>query len=719
MKSHTKQLFLSVLLLMLFQFKTTAQVYFGLKVTGNKLTVTYVPDSSYTTSPANLWNKQVFSIKYTGGTVNWSNLQNLSGFTFVEDTTTIPPFGVLQYYIPNYYKIFYADSTGVPVNLTKGVPLDVMSIDISSLSNITFDFATPFKWIVLHNGIARSFNVGTNNNEFKGFVNIGNKKFDAFPPVGIITTTSPSPTSTSTIPVNIDFSEPVRGLTESDLYLFNGTASPLVTTDSIHFTTNITPQRCGKVYVGLPAGTCQDTFGNNNLLSTQLVTEYRHIANALGTYLLEEMNDGFYKVSLVTHVGYRASNAITSTAQVTLKVGTSTSKIDSFNVTDLTMLNSNVVWAQNSRYNAPSEEPTKDYISFGLKSNGTSDIPYLTCDTVPLFKFRNTGICSEDSIYLMPIDGDPFEWPNSLKANVGQQLSVSGYDDPDLPLSVSGMASCMADVTFDFKTILQGAYNPTVDLMNDSLRALLLIPSIEPYSEYRPIRTSNFKPFVQVNGGGESFNAASIYNTTGPDAIVDWVFLELRNQHDSSKVLATHSALLQRDGDIKDSTGTGYVTFRKLHSDKYFFSVRHRNHLGLMSATKIPLVNTVNQFDFTSKDSVLHGSNAGYMIGGKRVMWAGNSNGDPYIMFQGGGIGEGLDHDNVFDNMMTDPKNTNYTSNHVSVGYYPGDNNLDGKVKYQGPANDIDPFIFFNIMSRHPENTSKMVNYYITDKLPH
>ncbi len=458
-------------------------------------------------------------------------------------------------------------------------------------------------------------------------------------------------------------------------------------------------------------------------------------AQQLATYHIEGLNDGYYQVSLVPNTSWTGTNAITATGQVTIKVGTNTTYNDYFKIEDITMLIPGVNWTMNSRYYAPSEDPAHDYISFGLDSKGTLDIPYVAGDTVPLFKFKNIGICSEDSIFLMPIEGDPFAWPNSKNANVGQQLSVSGYNEPDVPLAVSGIVPCMAEVLFCFKTTLQGNYNETAGLMNDDLRVKNLIPTIEPYQNYQPIQGYNYYPFQHVDlGGGEQINPI-VFEETGANAIVDWVMLELRSQHDSSKVLSTRSALLQRDGDIVDLNGQSSVKFKKLKSDKYFFSVRHRNHLGLMSAKSVMLYTSYdlssnnssqqqfcyNEYSFSSLLNDMDGLDAGYVkdsIEGKRLMWAGNSNADNYIMFQGGGVGEGLDIDNVFFNIISDPYNNNYSYNHVRNGYYPGDNNLDGYVKYQGPANDVDPFIFFNVISRHPGNTNKFVNYYINERLP-
>jgi hypothetical protein len=458
----------------------------------------------------------------------------------------------------------------------------------------------------------------------------------------------------------------------------------------------------------------------------------------LAEYYLEEQNDGYYQISLISNTNWAGTDAITATGQVTIKVGTGNNiAADVFTVADLTMLIPGVTWSLNSRYDRPTENLLQDYISFGMTTYGTNLIPYVAGDTVPLFRFKNTGICSGDSVYLMPITGDAFAWPNSINANVGQQLSVSGYNQPDVPLCVSGVAPCMAEVTFDFRALLQGAYVSTEGLMHDQLRTQGLIPTTEPYGGYLPVRASTYAPFTHKDdGGGESFatTGAAFNAALDRDNIVDWVMIELRDAIDSS-VVSTRSALVQRDGDIRDTLGNDLVVFRKLRQSSYYFTVRHRNHLGLMSQLPIYLTNLTNSYDFSDVYNLMMGEDLaqylarpgdplvftkypGITVDGKRLMWAGNSNADNYIMFQGGGIGEGLDIDNVFDNIFSDPQNSNYSYNHVRDGYYPGDNNLDGKVKYQGPANDVDPFIFFNIIARHPDNVNTFINFYITEGIP-
>ena len=95
----------------------------------------------------------------------------------------------------------------------------------------------------------------------------------------------------------------------------------------------------------------------------------------------------------------------------------------------------------------------------------------------------------------------------------------------------------------ELKVLLQGAMIFTSDgLMRDDLRTMGLIPLNQPYSASLSPR------FAHVGGGGESTSALLLsQNAFTQDAIVDWVFIEIRAAADSTVILRTISALVQRD----------------------------------------------------------------------------------------------------------------------------------------------------------------------------
>jgi len=133
-----------------------------------------------------------------------------------------------------------------------------------------------------------------------------------------------------------------------------------------------------------------------------------------------------------------------STAQITIRVPTG-----GFEVGEITALIEGVSFFRTGRDNAPIEAPAFDYISFSLGSQGTSRIPFERGEKVGLFSFTNTGICPDGDISLINNLTDPFFPPNSRQSNAGQQMTVSGFGGPDLPIGIlGGNISCnpMAEI---------------------------------------------------------------------------------------------------------------------------------------------------------------------------------------------------------------------------------------------------------------------------------
>jgi hypothetical protein len=180
-----------------------------------------------------------------------------------------------------------------------------------------------------------------------------------------------------------------------------------------------------------------------------------------------------------------------------------------------------------------------------------------------------------------------------------------------------------AGVPLVTKAILQGAYNTTTGLMNDNLRTQSLIPTTEPYAGLG---------YTHVGGGGgETFDAALLSVANTENAIVDWVFVELRDKNNANTVVATRSALLQRDGDVVDMDGSSPIAF-KVNADDYFIAIKHRNHLGVRTPLVIALTKTLPlKHDFTTSASQSVNSIQKDLTGGKFGMYAGDLNADNSI----------------------------------------------------------------------------------------
>ncbi len=125
------------------------------------------------------------------------------------------------------------------------------------------------------------------------------------------------------------------------------------------------------------------------------------------------------------------------------------------------------------------------------------------------------------------------------------------------------------------KVFLQGPFSGT--LMADDLRSNSLVPMTEPYS------SAGFAPSLNPS----AVTTSGVLATTGNDAIVDWVIVEVRDMTTPTTVLASKAALLQRDGDIVDTDGISAVKIYGVSSGMYHVAIRHRNHLGAMTASTV------------------------------------------------------------------------------------------------------------------------------------
>jgi len=148
------------------------------------------------------------------------------------------------------------------------------------------------------------------------------------------------------------------------------------------------------------------------------------------------------------------------------------------------------------------------------------------------------------------------------------------------------------------RVLLEGAKADAGSLLRDDLRQGAWIPMTEPYTA---------AGFTQVGqGGGESLSPG-LLGVGGNDALVDWVFLELRNGFIPSVVFATSSGLLQRDGDIIAPDGSSEIRFMGILPGSYYLVVKHRNHLGVMSATPLSMDTARISVDFTSPSQPIFG----------------------------------------------------------------------------------------------------------------
>lgn len=246
----------------------------------------------------------------------------------------------------------------------------------------------------------------------------------------------------------------------------------------------------------------------------------------------------------------------------------------------------------------------------------------------------------------------------------------------DSVLTLNLTISIPTGVVVSPKVLLSGPYQLITGLMHDSLRSTNQLPLTEPYS------SAPFNYPQIMYPGGETVSP-SILSLTGNNAIVDWIFLELRSSSNSSTILATKRALLQRDGDIVSAMdGISPVTFSGFFAGNYFLSVKHRNHLGVMTSNAIALNGTSTIIDFTNSNPVwtnpLILNPPRKIEGSVYLLYSGDANSNKTIKYNG----TSNDKDAILSAIgLATPNNT-------IVGYRKEDLNLDAKIKYNNADND-------------------------------
>jgi len=221
----------------------------------------------------------------------------------------------------------------------------------------------------------------------------------------------------------------------------------------------------------------------------------------------------------------------------------------------------------------------------------------------------------------------------------------------------------------DLKVLLDGPYDPFTGRMTDGLRSAGLIPLTEPFTALG---------FAHAGGGGGETTSAGLLSVTGDNAVVDWVLVELRNPAQPNQILATRSALVTRIGQVISTTGSP-VRLPVLDGN-YYVALRHRNHMGCMTAAPVALAAAPVTIDFTMPSTATWGTQARKQDGATTLLWSGNALRDQTLLY----MGAGNDRDPILAIIGGSvPTNT-------VPGYMLEDTNLDGLVKYTGGGNDRD-----------------------------
>ncbi|MEO8068616.1 MAG: M36 family metallopeptidase [Flavobacteriales bacterium] len=248
-------------------------------------------------------------------------------------------------------------------------------------------------------------------------------------------------------------------------------------------------------------------------------------------------------------------------------------------------------------------------------------------------------------------------------------VSVNGFGNQFYLDNVRVESSALR---LQLKAFLQGPFNTGNALMGDQIRAAGLLPNAQPYTALG---------YPAAGGGSETIDPA-VLALTGNNAPVDWVRVELRAAATPAVVAFAQQAIVQRDGDVVSATTGGPIAILA-PAGIYHVALRHRNHLGVMTASPITLNDQIAPVDFTLPATLTYGTDARKTEGAVMLLWSGNVVGDTEVKY----TGTNNDRDPILVAVGGSlPTNT-------LAAYHLGDVNLDGVVKYTGTGNDRDPIL--------------------------
>lgn len=234
---------------------------------------------------------------------------------------------------------------------------------------------------------------------------------------------------------------------------------------------------------------------------------------------------------------------------------------------------------------------------------------YLTIIAAVLVTF----LCNGQSIAKSSIDsGGAFSQVSDIQIlySLGEFAVNEAIVGP-ISISEGFINSFTLNITVNPKVFLQGSYTSPSN-MRDNLRTSYLITLSTPYSD--GISTTQ-----------------QVLDVTGNNAIVDWIWVEIRDKFDFTNILESTSALLQRNGSIVAADGVSPLSFNLIQG-YYYVAISHYNHLGIVTNSS-RMLKSGTTVDLTSNLSLIRGgSNAVTdMLDGNYALSAGDVDGNGQI----------------------------------------------------------------------------------------
>jgi hypothetical protein len=290
--------------------------------------------------------------------------------------------------------------------------------------------------------------------------------------------------------------------------------------------------------------------------------------------------------------------------------------------------NTGAGWAIYQQGSYSPDNDSRWMASIALDGNGNIGLEYCVSSSSTYPSIRYTGRFKDDPLGQMTIT------EGTIVAGNGSQqfaprwgdysmLSVDPVDDATFWATNEYMPTTSASnwktrvgafsfgVDLTLKVFLEGSYASSTGNMTTSLNDNGYLPIKQPY-DANPWNHNGGELVSDLDNNPD--NGIPDFYDNNAD-IVDWVLVELRTDTDASTKVAERSGFVKSDGTVVASDGVSPLRFGVKEND-YYIVVKHRNHLPVMSANSVNLLNsTVTSYDFTTGSDKYFGTNGAKQLG--------------------------------------------------------------------------------------------------------
>ncbi|CAN5483770.1 hypothetical protein BH23BAC4_BH23BAC4_11700 [soil metagenome] len=288
----------------------------------------------------------------------------------------------------------------------------------------------------------------------------------------------------------------------------------------------------------------------------------------------------------------------------------------------------------NSR--AWAEAPVRDdsrYVTFSVVADEGQSI-YLGDGSFLRFQSQRSSTGPADAEVRISVNDGPFVsvggWAPGTTSST-HQFSLPDIDSiSSLEMRLYGWSASGSGGTLRFdnvrvvgrvgpvqevRALLQGALADGT--MRTSLRDGGLIPLSQPFSE-APWNYAGSELVQEV-----------------PEAVVDWILVDIYDgelENENLSLVARQAGFLRADGLVTGLDGATLIRISDLPNGDYHLAIRHRNHIPVVSATRVTFFSGRGRYDFSTSVSRAHTSMMARLDDGIRsAMWAGDATGDSQV----------------------------------------------------------------------------------------